>query len=136
MSRACIALIQAALVSGCTAWESKMDAAMAGWVGESGDAVIAAWGHPDRTESAGDHVIYIWNRSSRMILPGQNVTTSTAVNGIFESSRYTTPSETINVSCLRTIAVDHANRVVRWGWRGDCSGYVKASVNARSEGIP
>jgi hypothetical protein len=109
-----------------------MDAAMAGWVGESGESVIAAWGPPNWTQLGEGYGVYIWKSSSRVTLQGETVTSTTSTNGIFESSNYTMPSQTINVTCARMFAVDQANRIAQWGWRGDCARYVKSSVNARS----
>jgi hypothetical protein len=135
MPCACIVVgLPAMLLSGCAAWEPKMDAAMASWVGESADSVVAAWGRPDRSQVTKDYTIYVWSRSSKVTLRGDTVTTATSVNGIFESSSYMMPSETINLSCSRTFAVDQANRIVQWGWRGDCSRYVKVSAKGRSAG--
>jgi hypothetical protein len=119
---------------GCATWEPKMDAAMASWVGDSGDSVVAAWGRPDGSQVAEDYTILMWNRSSKVALRGDTITTATSVNGIFESSNYMMPSETINVSCSRTFAVDQTNRIVRWGWRGDCSRYVKLSAKSHPTG--
>jgi hypothetical protein len=123
------------MLSGCTTWEPKMDAAMASWVGESAESVIAAWGPPDWTQSGEGYAVYIWKTSSRVTFQGETVTSTTATNGVFESSNYTMPSQTINASCARMIAVDQANRISQWGWRGDCSRVVQSSVNARSAAV-
>jgi len=106
-----------------------MDAAMASWVGESGESVIAAWGPPDWTQSGDGYGVYIWRNSSKITMQGETVTSTTAANGIFESSNYTMPSQTINVSCARMFTVDQTNRITEWGWRGNCSRYVKSSAN-------
>ena len=112
-----------------------MDAAMASWVGESSDSVIAAWGPADWTQSGEGYGVYIWKSSSKVTMQGETITSTTFTNGIFESNNYTMPSQTINVSCARMFAVDAANRIVQWGWRGDCSRYVKSSMNGRSGAV-
>jgi hypothetical protein len=109
-----------------------MDAAMSSWVGESGDSVIAAWGPADWSQISDGYAVYIWKRSSRVTFQGETITSTTATNGIFESSNYTMPSQTIDVSCARMFVVDQANRIAQWGWRGECSRYVKSSVDGRS----